>query len=216
MHRADAPKPMYGKEITMKTALKTRTLLETLGPGARSRPLRAVRDSSDTGSAGAPGQQLGSGRLRLHREAEIPRLLAALGSGDPIHAASAEDGDGRRPEELATFRQERRQITAITRVVCQATAEVLAGLRQHQQLSRWLAPEVHDKVRQRGELMARHRSDAAVQAGPLAFGSIRSTQLREGVWEVSVVFSDEQRVRACALRLQAHRRRWRVTAMELG
>lgn len=208
--------PMYVKERTMTTALKTRTLLETLGPGARSRPLRAIEDSSDAGSSGAAGEQLGPGRLRLHREAEIPRLLAAGGIGDQIHAASPEAGDGSRPDELATFRQERRQITAIARVVCQATAEVLAGLRSVQQLSRWLAPEVHDKVRQRGELMARHRSDSTVQAGPLAFGSIRSTQLRAGVWEVSVVFSDEQRVRACALRLQAHRRRWRVTAMELG
>lgn len=200
----------------MTTALRTRTLLETLGPGARSRPLRAMGEAADASPAAAAGEQLVPGRLRLHREAEIPRLLASLGAGDQIDAASSEPGDGRRPDELATFRQERRQITAISRVVCQAVAEVLAGLRPVQQLSRWLAPEVHDKVRQRGELMARHRSDSTVQAGPLAFGAIRSTRLRAGVWEVSVVFSDEQRVRACALRLQAHRRRWRVTAMELG
>lgn len=200
----------------MTPALRTRTLLQTLGPGVRSRPLRAAGESTESGSAGETADRRQSAALQLHREADVPRLVAEDGPEARAGSPSAAVGDGRRPDELATYRQERRQIIAISRMVCQAVAEVLAGLRPAQQLSRWLTPEVHDKVRQRGDLLARHRRDTTVQAGPLAFGAVRTTRLRTGVWEVSVVFSDDQRVRACALRVQAHRRRWRVSAMELG
>lgn len=140
-------------------------------------------------------------------------MMAALGADvEPSSAAQ----DAQRPDELATLRQERRQIVAISRVVCQAVAEVLAGLRPATQMSRWLTPQVHDKVRQRGEILARHRQGSAVHGGRLAFRSVRTTYVRPGVWEVAVVFSDERRTRACAMRLQAHRRRWRISAMELG
>lgn len=198
-------------------ALKRRTtLLETLGPGDPSRPLRATAGAPE--EEAAPDQETGPApadpaRFRLHREAEVPRMAASLSTDGPSSAFAA---DAQRPDELATLRQERRQIVAISRVVCQAVAEVLAGLRPVQQMSRWLTPEVHDKVRQRGEILARHRQGSTVYGGPLTFRSIRTTHVRPGVWEVSVVFSDERRTRACAMRLQAHRRRWRISAMELG
>lgn len=201
--------------MTMALKKKT-TLLETLGPGEASRPLRATASAADADAAEYQDAGPGSaepGRFRLHREAEVPRMMAALGTDA---APSAWAQDAQRPDELATLRQERRQIVAISRVVCQAVAEVLAGLRPVAQMSRWLTPEVHDKVRQRGEILARHRQGSTVYGGPLAFRSIRTTHVRPGIWEVSVVFSDERRTRACAMRLQAHRRRWRISAMELG
>ena len=76
--------------------------------------------------------------------------------------------------------------------------------------------EVYSKVQQRAVIMTRHRVDTAVRPQPLTFRSERACQPEVGVWEVAVVFSDELRTRACALRLQAHRGRWRVVAMELG
>lgn len=201
------------------TALKKTTLLETLGPGRPSRPLRASSgtpkgDSGPEEDSALPAPE--PGPFRLHREADVPRMAASLGADPLPQPASASSGDGHRPDELATLRQEHRQIVAISRVVCQAVAEVLAGLRSVHQMSRWLDPQVHDKVRQRGEILARHRQGSTVYGGPLTFRSIRAAHVRPGVWEVSVVFSDEYRTRACALRLQAHRRRWRVSAMELG
>ncbi|WP_300343792.1 Rv3235 family protein [Nesterenkonia sp.] len=184
------------------------------------RPLRAADPMVD--AVQAAEAQLSAAedrpvpRLRLQREAEIPRVLAAMGAADSVSAASSAAGDGRRPDELASCRQERRQMVAISRIVCQATTEVLAGLRPVPQMSRWLEDEVLHKVRQRAEMLARHRDDSPVRIRPLRFGAERASRLRPGVWEVAVVFHDEQRTRACALRLQAHRRRWRVTAMELG
>lgn len=191
-------------------------LLTTLGPGPQNRPLRA---SDRSGSAAIPQEESHAAalrHLRLHREAELPRLLADNDAEVQAQVGSAAAADGRRPDQLASYRAERRQITAVSRVVCQAVAEVLAGLRPTHQLSQWLTAEVHQKVRQRGELLARHRTNSAVQPRPLEFGAVRATRPRIGVWEVSVVFSDQHRVRACALRFEAHRRRWRVKAMELG
>ncbi|WP_150460755.1 Rv3235 family protein [Nesterenkonia ebinurensis] len=156
-------------------------------------------------------------RFRLQRESEVPKLLAAMGAEDALSAESAAEGDGQRPDALVGQRQERRQILAIARVVCQATAEVLVGLRPAAQLDRWLEAEVHHKVRQRAAITARQAADSTlVRPQALRFRAGRAVHLRPGVWEVTVVFSDERRTRACALRLQAHRRRWRVTAMELG
>ena len=203
----------------MTMALKKTTLLETLGPGDPARPLRATAGPAEEEISSQEYPALPSpepGPFRLHREAEVPRMVASLGAPELPQASSAPPGETQRPDELATLRQENRQIVAISRVVCQAVAEVLAGLRPVQQMSRWLVPEVHDKVRQRGEILARHRQGSTVYGGPLTFRSIRATHVRPGVWEVSVVFSDERRTRACAMRFQAHRRRWRVSAMELG
>lgn len=154
--------------------------------------------------------------LRLHREAEVPRVLRAITTEYGISATSAARGDAQRPDPLAGVRQERRQIIAIAQMVCQATVEALAGMRPVQQLSRWLEAEVHRKVRIRTGIMARQRTAELVQHTPLNFRHIRTSRITATVWEVSVVFSDQQRTRACALRLQAHRGKWRVTAMELG
>ncbi|NLS10843.1 hypothetical protein HGQ17_12740 [Nesterenkonia sp. MY13] len=148
-------------------------------------------------------------RFRLKREDEVPRLLASQGQ-------AAEEADLQRPTALAGFQEERRQILAICRVVCQATVETLSGLRSPAQLQRWLEREVQHKVWQRAQLMTRRRGNTPVTPTPLQFLSERTTPVRSGVWEAAVVFNDGNRVRACALRLQAHLRRWRVTALELG
>lgn len=131
--------------------------------------------------------------------------------------------DGRRPTELAGQREERRQIMAISRIVCQATLEALAGVRPVAQLQRWLEPETWAKVAERTQLMTEARRSGGLSADgalpaprTLQVLSMRSERLRAGTWEVAVVLSDESRVRACALRLEAHRRRWRVVALELG
>lgn len=147
----------------------------------------------------------GPPRFRLRRESEVPQLSRTI---------DRKESD--RPDELAGERQERRQIIAIARVVCQATTEALNGARPVNQLRRWLTPEVHSKVEQREAIMARYRSDANLRPQKLNVDAVHTTHPASGTWEVSVVFTDEHRTRACAMRLQAYRGRWRVAALELG
>lgn len=150
-------------------------------------------------------------RFRLQRESEVPRMVAVLNPG-----YSFSSSESARPDQLASERQERRQIVAIARVVCQATTEVLSGSRPVSQLRRWLEAEIHSKVAQRAAIMARHRTHTSVRPQKLHFDAERTTHPSPGSWEIAVVFTDEHRTRACAMRLQAHRGRWRVVALELG
>ncbi|MDS2171202.1 Rv3235 family protein [Nesterenkonia sp. CL21] len=179
-----------------------------------------VRDDPEARWPGTPLRRLNT--FRLQREEQVQRLLRRREAADALSAAGAEDTDGRRPTELATLREERRQVTAVARLVCQATMETLAGQRPVQQLERWLDPGVFDKVRERAELLAHARrvdaADDAVAAarGPLSLKRLRCCGVSRGVWEVAVVFAGESRTRACAMRLEAHRGRWRVVALELG
>lgn len=153
--------------------------------------------------------------FRLQREGELASDLRSSTPTDVVAASSAR-GDGRRPSALATSAEEERQINAIARIVCQATMEALAGLRPVVQLQRWLEAQVYSKVRERVELTHEAQDLAPKAPRPLAFHQVRTVKVAQGVWECSVVFGDEHRVRACALRLEAHRRRWRVVALELG
>lgn len=153
--------------------------------------------------------------FRLQREAELPTDLRSSTPQD-VTAKSRAQGDGRRPTELATAPEEERQIMAISRIVCQATMEALTGLRPVNQLQRWLETEVYRKVRERVELAHDGLAPTLRAPCPLTFHQVRTEKITPGAWEVAVVFGDAQRVRACALRIEAHRRRWRVVALELG
>ncbi|MGJ9373961.1 Rv3235 family protein [Nesterenkonia sp. CF4.4] len=165
---------------------------------------------------------------RLRREDEVPALMRRLrGEREP---AGNRRPPGEPPTVLASYREERRQICAISRIVCQVTTEVLQGVRPAGQLQRWLDLDVQQKMAERAALLAESRrsgtrgstrsrpgtSDTIPRPQPLNFGHLRAERVARGAWEVSVVFGDGRRVRACALRLEAHRRRWRVVAMELG
>ena len=153
--------------------------------------------------------------FQLHREGELPELLRRPGATQ-LSAEAPQDGDRRRPTDLATHREERRQVIAVSRLICHATMESLAGVRPVQQLQRWLEVQVYSKVRERVDLTYGGREAAPKAPHPLAFHQVRTEKVAQGAWECSVVFGDEHRVRACALRLEAHRRRWRVVALELG
>ena len=200
------------------TSRRSATMVQSLAPPA-SRPLRARSeppgaDPQESIQEGwedaevAEDHQTAHPCFRIQREAEVPRLLTTIGVA-PRLPDSATDS-------AADSAQSQRQVVAVARVVCQATAETLVGLRPVTQLRRWLEAEVYHKVQQRAAIMARHRAGLAVQPRTLHFRSERACQPRPGCWEVSVVFSDELRARACAMRLEAHRGRWRVVAMELG
>lgn len=162
----------------------------------------------------------------LHREQELPAALRRSGTPE-ISADGLTDGDRRRPTDLATHREERRQVIAVSRLICHATMEAMTGARPVQQLRRWLEHTVYSKVCERAELLQHTReltvghptlgSGAERRAPrPLSLLRVRARQVETGIWEVSVIFSEADRTRACALRLEAHRGRWRAVALELG
>lgn len=198
------------------SARSSSTMVQNLAPPG-SQPLRAGGHHRCPSTETFEDEDLSPHqRFRIQRESEVPRLLASMGIVQGTPDSLSGQSDGRRPDELASLQQERRQVVAVARVVCQATAETLLGLRPVSQLRRWLDMEVYSKVQKRADIMTRHRVDATVRPRPLVFRSERTSQPAPDAWEVSLVFSDDLRTRACAMRLQAHRGRWRVVAMELG
>ncbi len=162
---------------------------------------------------------------RLQREQELPALLRQRADPNAADPESPRQQARLRPTQLATRREEERQIQAISRVVCQATMECLAGVRPLHQMQRWLDDAVYAKVAEFSDLTShvRHeqsgrspRNTPFSRAHPVQFLRIRSQGVTSLCWEVSVVFRYGPRVRCCALRLEARRRQWRVVALEIG
>ena len=162
---------------------------------------------------------------RLRREQDLPGLLQHRGSRHGPEAEAPRRRTRSRPTQLATTREEERQIHAISRVVCQATMECLAGVRPLHQMQRWLDEPVYAKVAELSDLTShvRHgqsgqarRSTSFSRSHPLHILRIRSQAVAALCWEVSVVFRYGPRVRCCALRLEARDRQWRVVALTIG
>lgn len=160
--------------------------------------------------------------LAARRGTTTPTLLRQLEGSAELAATAETDGDRRRPTQLAGLREERRQIVAISRIVCQATMESLSGARPVKQMQHWLEACVYQKVCERAELMARRRTDGpdeqapAPTPRPLEIRQVRADHVEGGIWEASVIFTEDARTRACAMRVEAHRGRWRVVALEMG
>ncbi|WP_051274916.1 Rv3235 family protein [Cellulomonas sp. URHD0024] len=96
-----------------------------------------------------------------------------------------------------------------------AALEVLAGRRPVAQLARWLAPGVYEAIRVRSALAARVVQAPRGVRRPVV-RRFRLSPIVATAHEVSVVADDSGRVRAVALRLEAHRGAWRATALEIG
>nr|WP_297425639.1 Rv3235 family protein [uncultured Actinotalea sp.] len=99
----------------------------------------------------------------------------------------------------------------VARAIVVATVEALAGARPLSQLVRWVTPELHE-----------HLVDARGVAGPLTGTALRASargatvcRLGPDVAEATVVVHDGRKVRAAAVRLEVHRRRWRATVLEI-
>ncbi|WP_144782281.1 Rv3235 family protein [Microbacterium sp. BH-3-3-3] len=95
--------------------------------------------------------------------------------------------------------------------------EVVAGVRDPEQLARWMSEEVYRALLARTSLAARARSARRVQVYRVMHQtrSIRLFSPREGAIEATVIVSGRMRTRAVALRLETIERRWRITALHL-
>lgn len=95
--------------------------------------------------------------------------------------------------------------------------EVLAGVRDVEQLARWLTDDAFSRLVTRANLSARARSARNVAATRPAHSvlSVRYSTPRDGVVEGVVIVAGPARTRAVAIRLEGWDGRWRATSLAL-
>jgi hypothetical protein len=93
--------------------------------------------------------------------------------------------------------------------------EALNGCRPVAQLSRWMTGELYDSLARRAGLAVRIKGRPSLVRHAVV-RSARVCQITPLVAEAAVVVHDGFRVRAAAVRIEAHRGRWRATALEIG
>jgi len=132
--------------------------------------------------------------------------ISVLRGSDRVHAPDASE------EQLPAAPLDHR---ALARMLALASVESLVGRRPVAQLARWLTPGVFDALSARATVSARVLGPRAGARG-VTVRQVTTCRVDERVVEASAVVDDGLRVRALALRLEAHRRSWRVTALEIG
>ncbi|MFL0565731.1 Rv3235 family protein [Microbacterium sp. 179-I 1D1 NHS] len=95
--------------------------------------------------------------------------------------------------------------------------EVLAGVRDVDQLARWLGEDAYRALVTRANLSARARSARGVAAVRPAHRILaeRTCEPSDGALEAVVVVSGPVRTRAVAMRLEGWDGRWRATSLAL-
>ncbi|MFC7402034.1 Rv3235 family protein [Citricoccus sp. GCM10030269] len=182
-----------------------------------------------TNTADAPTGERESGPTVTPVPASLPPQAAS--SPPDIHRDRHRSGSVWAPRVRPTHRsvstverareehrlEEARHIRSLARVVALACVEAELGLRPARQLSAWLDLSTYGKMVRRADLAQRIRPSSEGSAAPMpqALGA-RCCAAGEGVYEASATIQLPDRVRAMALRIEKHRTRWRVTALELG
>ncbi len=95
--------------------------------------------------------------------------------------------------------------------------EVFAGVRDVDQLARWLTEDAYRKLVTRANLATRARSARGVPATRTVHQimSVHQSSPADGVVEAVVIVRGPARTRAVALRLEGMDRRWRATSLAL-
>ena len=103
------------------------------------------------------------------------------------------------------------------RNITRGVLEVLAGVREVDQLARWLTEEPYRKLVTRSNLAARARSARGVPAKrPVhTILSVHESSPADGIVEAVVIVQGPARTRAVALRLEGVDGRWRATSLAL-
>ncbi|KRA22279.1 3-hydroxyacyl-CoA dehydrogenase [Microbacterium sp. Root61] len=106
---------------------------------------------------------------------------------------------------------------SLLRNLTRGVLEVLSGVREVDQLARWMAEEPYRKLVTRANLATRARSARGVPASrPVhAIMSVHYSAPTDGVIESVVIVSGPARTRAVAIRLEGMDRRWRATSLAL-
>lgn len=95
--------------------------------------------------------------------------------------------------------------------------EVFSGVREVEQLARWVTEDAFRKLVVRSNLSARARSARGVPAKRPAHTilSVRHSEPADGVVEAVVIVASPARTRAVAVRLEGMDGRWRATSLAL-
>lgn len=95
--------------------------------------------------------------------------------------------------------------------------EIFAGVRDLEQLMRWVSEDLYTRLLRRQLLAERARTVKGVRARrpQLSVLSVRQCHPRDGIVEGVVVVHMPNRVRAVAIRLEGLDRRWRATALSV-
>ena len=103
------------------------------------------------------------------------------------------------------------------RNITRGVLEVLAGVREVDQLARWLTEDAYRKLVTRANLAARARSARGVPARrPVhTILSVHESSPDDGIVEAVVVVRGPARTRALALRIEGMDGRWRATSLAL-
>lgn len=103
----------------------------------------------------------------------------------------------------------------LLRSLTQGVLEVLAGVREVDQLARWFNEDAFRSLVTRANLSARARSARGVSPARPTFEirSIRTSDPADGVVEAVVIVAGPGRTRAVAIRLEGLDRRWRAASL---
>lgn len=105
----------------------------------------------------------------------------------------------------------------LLRSLTHGALEVLAGVREVDQLARWFSEDAFRSLVTRANLSARARSARGVPPVRPTFEilSIRVCEPHDGVIEAVIVVAGPGRTRAVAVRLEGLDRRWRATSLAI-
>lgn len=103
------------------------------------------------------------------------------------------------------------------RNISRGVLEIFAGVREVDQLARWLTEDAYRKLVTRANLAARARSARGIPAKrPVhQMVSVRYSSPADGIVEGVVIVRGPARTRAVALRLEGMDGRWRTTSLAL-
>lgn len=106
---------------------------------------------------------------------------------------------------------------AFLRNISRGVLEIFAGVREVDQLARWLTEDAYRKLVTRANLAARARSARGMPAKrPVhQIVSVRYSSPADGIVEGVVIVRGPARTRAVALRLEGMDGRWRTTSLAL-
>lgn len=116
-----------------------------------------------------------------------------------------------------TARHELPDPLPLLRSLTRGVLEVLAGIREVDQLARWFSEDAYRSLVTRANLSARARSARGVPPARPSFDilSIRASEPADGIVEAVVVVAGPGRTRAVAIRLEGLDHRWRSTSLAI-
>ncbi|MCR2052373.1 Rv3235 family protein [Actinomyces bowdenii] len=167
-----------------------------------------------TGGAG-PRRRRGALDLSEDAQAAGRRAAPATSTGAPDRSAGREPAVARGREGGAQERSTPPHPARSAAVIVVAAAEVLAGQRPVDHLTRWTTPAMFEAIARRAGLATRVLGARRRSHRP-RMRSVHTQLTVSGACEATILLEDSGRVRAAAARLIAQRGRWILAGLEIA